>query len=213
MARLPGQYGNSNVPPMGSVTVRVFASHPLLSALYEHVVESAKGLKVVRDGEPFQVGVFDGTLVCLEAGLTLLRLKFSSMRPVLVWQACDERECLRLLFRGFCGLVTFDRYEGDLIPAVRAVANGELWFPTRAVQRWQRIRAERRMSGLEMTLTQRECKVLAFLFRRLSNKEIAEILHISERTVKFHVGNILEKLDMRSRDELSATWVPDLGLT
>ena len=47
---------------------------------------------------------------------------------------------------------------------------------------------------------------MELLLRRLSNKEIGSILHISERTVKFHVGNILTKLQVTSRRELSAMW-------
>ena len=70
-----------------------------------------------------------------------------------------------------------------------------------------------RGSALRLALTPREREVMEFLLRRLSNKEIAEILGISERTVKFHVGNILNKLHVNSRQELSAKSVPYFGLT
>ncbi|MFQ5926874.1 MAG: response regulator transcription factor [Terriglobia bacterium] len=167
---------------------------------------------MVREGEPFQVGVFDGELDCLEAGLTLVRLKFPSMRPLLVSFPCEEQECLRLLFRGIYGLVTYDRYESELPLAVRRLAGGQYWFPARVVKRWMRVGAERRAAGLGLPLTPREREVMEFLFRRFSNREIAGILRISEKTVKFHVGNILDKLHMTSREELSAKWVLDLGL-
>jgi DNA-binding NarL/FixJ family response regulator len=46
--------------------------------------------------------------------------------------------------------------------------------------------------------------VLKHLTRGRRNRQIAEDLHISEHTVKFHVENILDKLDVRSRGEAAA---------
>ncbi|MBI2956919.1 MAG: helix-turn-helix transcriptional regulator [Acidobacteria bacterium] len=76
-----------------------------------------------------------------------------------------------------------------------------------------RIDAARRASALRLSLTKRERQVMEFLLRRFSNKEIAEIIGISERTVKFHVSNILTKLQVNSRDELAAKWVPYFGIS
>ena len=55
------------------------------------------------------------------------------------------------------------------------------------------------------TLTEREQEVLGLLLRRLSNKEIATILRISVRTAKFHVGNILHKLNVTDREKLRSS--------
>ena len=49
------------------------------------------------------------------------------------------------------------------------------------------------------SLTAREGQVLQFLMRRLTNKEISNALSISERTVKYHVSNILSKLQLEDR--------------
>jgi DNA-binding CsgD family transcriptional regulator len=55
-----------------------------------------------------------------------------------------------------------------------------------------------------LPLTPRELEVMGFLREgHVSNKEIAVCLRISERTVKFHVGNILSKLRLASRQELT----------
>jgi DNA-binding NarL/FixJ family response regulator len=52
------------------------------------------------------------------------------------------------------------------------------------------------------SLTAREGQVLQLLFRRLTNKEIAYQLNISERTAKFHVSNVLRKLGIENRRNL-----------
>jgi DNA-binding NarL/FixJ family response regulator len=198
---------------MPQITIRVFASHPVAAGQYKRLLVAEPDISLPPEEDPFQVGIFDGESASVEAVLTLARLKFPTMRPVLVGFPCDDSECLRWLFRGVWGMVPYDRLEEELPRAVRQLAGGQLWFPAPVVIRWMRIDAARRSSALRLSLTQRERQVMEFLLRRFSNKEIAEILNISERTVKFHVSNILGKLQVTSREDLVAKWVPHLGLT
>ena len=201
---------------MGQVTstgIRVFASHPVAARQIKRLLGAEPDFTLVPDDEPFQVGVFDAESSSVDAVLTLARLKFTAMRPLLVAFPCDESECLRWLFRGVWGLVPYDRYEEELPRAVRLVAGGQFWFPSPVLIRWMQIDSARRASALRLSLTPRERQVMEFLLRRFSNKEIAEILNISERTAKFHVSNILGKLHVTSRQELAVKWVPRLGLT
>lgn len=197
---------------MAAISIRVFASHPVAAGQYTRLLAAQEDFRLLRDDEPLQVGVFDAESPSAEAVLTLARLKFSRMRPVLVAFPCNKNECLRWLFRGVWGLVNYDRYEEELPRAVRQVASGQLWFPAPVVIRWMRIDEARRSSALHLSLTPRERQIMEFLLRRFSNKEIAEILNISERTAKFHVSNILSKLQVTSRQELATGWVPRLGL-
>jgi len=60
-------------------------------------------------------------------------------------------------------------------------------------------------------LTSRECEVARFLSQGMSNREIAEKLFLSERTVENHVGNILTKLSFDSRAQV-AVWAVEKGL-
>lgn len=195
---------------MAPIIIRVFASHPVAGAQYTRVLTGERDFRLVSDEDPFQVGVFDGEAASAESVLTMNRLKFPSMRSLLLSFPCDENECVRWLFRGVWGLVTYDSYEEELARAVRHLAEGQLWFPAPVVVRWMQFDETRRASALHVSLTQREREVMEFLLRRLSNKEIGTILRISETTVKFHVGHIFKKLHVSSRQELSAKSVPHL---
>ena len=198
---------------MPPTTVRIFSSHPVAAEQYEKVLAAEKDLRLVRKEDPFQVGVFDSESASVEAVLTMARLRFPVMRPLLMAYPLDESECMRWLFRGAWGMVPFDRYERDLPRAVRRLAEGQLWFPAPVVMRWMRISEARRASAYRISLSKREKQVMELLLRRFSNKEIAEIVGVSERTVKFHVSNVLNKLQVNSREELTAKWVPYFGVT
>jgi DNA-binding NarL/FixJ family response regulator len=135
-----------------------------------------------------------------------MRLKNPSMRPLLVSSRRDEDECLRWIFRGVWGLVPYDECQEQLARAVRQVAEGQLWFAPSVIERWMQMTSPVATPWGTLPLTHRERQVMELLLRRMSNREIGAILRISERTVKFHVGNILTKLQVTSRRELSALW-------
>jgi DNA-binding NarL/FixJ family response regulator len=82
----------------------------------------------------------------------------------------------------------------DLIPALRAVAAGQKWIPREISTRL----ASRKLFD---ELTPRELQVLQELARGLANKEIGDVLKITEHTVKAHLKNILGKLHVADRTE------------
>ena len=105
----------------------------------------------------------------------------------------------------------------DLISSIRAIAVGEtLCSPKVAgflfTHIAQRARERERLQALNLThLTRREHEVIALIEGGLSNKEIAVRLQIELQTVKNHVHNILEKLQLDSRREV-ARYVREQGL-
>ena len=86
-----------------------------------------------------------------------------------------------------------------VVRAVRAISAGESAF--RSPQRGGRGASTERRTGPRQQLTDREIKVSAAARGRLSNQKIGERLLTSATTVKFHVSNIMRKLEVSRRAE------------
>jgi DNA-binding NarL/FixJ family response regulator len=104
----------------------------------------------------------------------------------------------RALQAGARGYVLKNAAGDKLIPALRAVAAGQQWIPKEIASRL----ASRKMFE---ELTPRELQVLQLLAKGLANKEIGEILNITEYTTKDHLKNILGKLQVADRTEAVTT--------
>jgi DNA-binding NarL/FixJ family response regulator len=88
----------------------------------------------------------------------------------------------------------------DLVDAVRAAGRGEPFLTASAQQTLIRDFLDR--GGQPVELTPREQEVVKLIAEAHTNKEIAEILHLSEKTVESHRARVLQKLGMRDRVEL-----------
>jgi DNA-binding NarL/FixJ family response regulator len=114
---------------------------------------------------------------------------------VLVLSAFDGDEDIHTaLAAGAQGYVLKSSSGEKLIPALRAVASGQRWIPQEVASRL----ATR--NGFE-ELTPREVQVLQKLAKGLANKEIADVLKITEHTAKDHLKSILGKLRVADRTE------------
>ena len=111
----------------------------------------------------------------------------------------DERYLFEALRAGAAGYVLKRAADQDLVDAVRAAVRGEPFLNADAQQALIREFLER---GEQPELTPREQEVVKLIAEAHTNKEIAEILHLSEKTVETHRGNVLQKLGMRDRVEL-----------
>ena len=111
----------------------------------------------------------------------------------------DESLVMRAVHAGAKGYVVKDVDTTELVRAIRAISMGESAFDSRsaaAVVRSLSGRAEP-----QQQLTDREVEVLRLLASGLSNSKIGETLFISATTAKFHVSNIMRKLEVSRRAE------------
>ncbi|MDD5094434.1 MAG: response regulator transcription factor [Dehalococcoidia bacterium] len=126
--------------------------------------------------------------------------------PVLVLTIHSEDEYIMgLIAAGAAGYLLKTSYSKQLVQAIRAVAEGEFVFDTIAYHTLLKNVAVRKPSSLRIFegqyLTPRETQVLQMAANSMSNKDIAEALDISVRTVKGHLVNIFGKLQVGSRTE------------
>jgi DNA-binding NarL/FixJ family response regulator len=118
--------------------------------------------------------------------------------------------CLCLVRGGVQGIVLRSGPPNDLVRAVRAVARGDGFLSPEFVVLLLAALRGGRSGRLQLPeqyvadLTARERDVLALVSRGMTNRQIATALLITEKTVKFHVSNLLAKLHSRTRGELIA---------
>ena len=206
----------------GGPTIRVLLAddHPALRVGLRVLLEHAPGVTVVGEAGNGQealaqiaglrpdVVVLDcqlpdmaGAEVAAEVrrqGLTARILALSAYR--------DEKYVRAMLAAGAVGYLLKDEAPAAIVSAVQAAARGQGWFSPAAIAQvagW--ARGERPQQA---GLTEREREVLHLVARGKTNKEIAIALGVAERTVEFHVGNVLGKLGVASRVE-AAVWAKE----
>lgn len=125
---------------------------------------------------------------------------------VLALSAHDDEEYIQgVLCHGAAGYLTKEEAIDEVVDAVRGVARGEEgWMSRRAVARMAVI-VRREGCQVDFNFTDREEDVLRLLMKGGTNKEMAKQLMVTERTVRFHLTNIYDKLGVTSRSE-AASW-------
>lgn len=131
-----------------------------------------------------------------------IRSQLPDTRVLMLSMHDDEHYLFEALKAGAAGYVLKREADQDLVSAVRAVGRGDA-FLTNAAQRsiirqWMAEGAR----GPAVALTAREEEVVKLIADAHTNARIAEILHLSEKTVESHRANVLRKLGMRDRVEL-----------
>jgi DNA-binding NarL/FixJ family response regulator len=204
------------------LTVCLLSPHPLVLSEFERLLAKASQFKVIskqlestlapdlRSVEPprAQVYVVDAHAARQATGALLANLmeRYPEARLIVVGEKHDEANCFSLLRLGVKGLLTYVEARDQLIRALPLVANGGFWVPRSVLSGFVDSILSgqgRRLKPDSVTnLSRREQEVLDSLLENLANKEIASKLNIAERTVKFHVSNLLSKFGVRRRADL-----------
>ena len=135
-----------------------------------------------------------------------LKLDFPDL-PVLMLSTYDNPTYVaRAVALGAAGYILKDAARDRLLNAIRKAATGESVWTREELRRVTGALATPRLNAnVEVPLTQRESEVLRQLALGLTNKEIAQALHISYETVKEHVQHILRKIGVTDRTQ-AAVW-------
>ena len=133
--------------------------------------------------------------------------------PILMFSYSDNPTYVaRAVAMGASGYLLKVCTRDELIHAIKTVAAGEnLWTRDELRRVTGALATPRFAADVEAVLTQRESEVLRQLACGLTNKQIAEALHISYETVKEHVQHVLRKLGVNDRTQ-AAVWAVRKGL-
>lgn len=118
----------------------------------------------------------------------------------------NEAYIIEVMQAGARGYLLKDSADVDLIRAVTAVANRKSFFSPTVAQvmsdDYMHQLAQRGITDRYETLSEREREVFQLVAEGRSNKEIAELLGVSQSTIDTHRGHIMEKLDLHSAAEI-----------
>ncbi|MFX4301578.1 response regulator [Alicyclobacillus tolerans] len=132
-------------------------------------------------------------------GLYMLRKLMDERNPpkVLVLSGHDEPKYIRTAFKlGASGYLYKTCSGKELVEAILQVSRGNLVFPREVLNTGRDA-----LFGNATELTARELEVLHLVAQGMSNKQIASHLYVSERTIHYHISNVLSKLRASSRVE------------
>jgi DNA-binding NarL/FixJ family response regulator len=204
------------------VSVCVLAAHPLVLAQVERILNvspqnSGARLSVVSGAQNAMprasVYVLDAAS-CANGAVVEVRHLLAEdpeAQVLVLGDGFNDEQAFELLHAGAKGLLTHEKMQEQLPKALATISSGGLWVWRRMLTRFVQALGGSRpprdvvVSG-EVRLSQRERQIASALCKNLTNKEIANELNISERTVKFHVSNLLSKFNVQRRSDLVMLW-------
>jgi DNA-binding NarL/FixJ family response regulator len=205
------------VPPVTRILVA--DDHPLVRSGLRKVLDARADLEVVaeaQDGreaveralrEDVHLAILDVSMPRLTGiqAAAELRRRRPELRVLMLSMHDSEQFLFEALKAGASGYVLKSGADTDIVDACRAAMRGESFLYPSAVTTLVRDYLDRGGRGEEQfdVLTPRELEVLKLIAEARTSKEIAQALVISVKTVDRHRQNILQKLGMRDRVELT----------
>ncbi len=205
--------------------------HKLFREGVKRILDMEEGFEVVAEGDDGQEAVdliesHSPDVVLMDINMPNIngveatrRLveRFPDIRVVILSIHDDEAYVTHAVQTGASGYLLKEMDADSLIEAVKVVADGGAYLHPKVtvnlLSEFRRIKTHGRDSGGEVgfkeveyrkplhILTRRECEVLQMLADGKSNRSIGEALYISEKTVKNHVSNILQKMNVNDRTQ------------
>lgn len=205
-----------------TITVVVAEDHNLVRLGIVHVLSHFDEIKIIGEAENGRVAVEqaaekDPDVILMDVGMPLLngleatraiKKRYPRTKVIALTGYDDERTIIQILQSGAEGYLLKTANSQELRHAIKAVAEGGTYFTAlvKEVTRGNSPEAIRAQGGVllasEDRLTTREREILQLVAEGKSHQQIAEILHISIRTVDTHRNNILRKLDLHDTASL-----------
>ncbi len=201
-----------------SIRILIADDHSLIRAGLHALLQATGDITVVgeaKDGLSVlaQVAALEPDIVLMDISLPGLsgieatrQLRLISPRTrVLALTVHEDEAMLREMLRaGAYGYILKRADDSELVKAIRFVSQGDMYiYPSLTSALVKDFSPHGKQErDTEPTLTLREIDVLLLLARGYTNRQIAEELHLSPRTVEGHRSNLVSKLGIKSRVEL-----------
>lgn len=200
------------------LTIQVITSHPLFTRAVEKILSHLRDFPVriwppaLNEAEALRppslprLFLLDACSLHTDLGPLAARCRAhspgSKFLGVFSPGNSSDAEKIRLFYWGMDGFVELHKtWQAELPQAIRSILKGQVWVPPEVLLAY--VKQVKALLDAQLlpghSLTAREGQVLQLLLRQSSNKDISSTLSISERTVKFHVSNILSKLQLEDR--------------
>lgn len=191
--------------PAAPIKVMIVDDHPLVRVGMATVINQQRDMTIVAvaEGGPRVVELFgehqpDVVLMDLrlrgESGARLtheIRCRFPAACVLIISNYDGDEDIHQALAAGAMGYLFKSVVEDELVDAIREVHAGRPYLPKGVAQRLH--------ENSEAHLTRREDEILDLLGKGLSNRELGQVLGISEDTIKTHLKSLFRKLDVSDR--------------
>jgi DNA-binding NarL/FixJ family response regulator len=196
--------------------ILVADDHGIVRAGIKLLLERQPGLEVVAEASDGVEAVEQALAVrpdlcILDVGMPRMtglqaareiRSHLPEARVLMLSMHDDEHYLFEALKAGASGYVLKREADQDLVGAVHAVGSGEAFLTNAAERSIIREWMDDGSKGPAIPLTPREEEVVKLIAEAYTNTQIAQILHLAEKTVESHRANVLRKLGMRDRVQL-----------
>lgn len=204
------------VDPAEPVRVFLLDDHEVVRRGLRDLLESAGGIVVAGEAGTAdealrripptrpRVAILDvrlpdgnGVEVCRE-----IRSAHPEVQCLILTSFTDDEALFQAIMAGAAGFLLKQVRGTDLVDAVRRVAAGQsLLDPAVTARVLERLRAPREDDERLARLTEQERRILDLIAEGLTNRQIAQRIHLAEKTVKNYVSNLLAKLGMERRTQ------------
>jgi DNA-binding NarL/FixJ family response regulator len=170
--------------------------------------DGAEAVAIARDVPELELAILDVSMprmTGLQAAAELTRRR-PDVRVLMLSMHDNEQYLFEALRAGACGYVLKSAADRDLVEACRAALRGEPFLYPSAIAALIRDYLDRARDGEDAQpdpLTPRELEVLKLIAEAHTSEQIAALLNVSRKTVERHRENILAKLGMRDRVQLT----------
>lgn len=171
--------------------------------------DGAEAIRLARELRP-DVVLMDLIMPVVDgiSATTTLRSELPDTEVIALTSVLEDASVVGAVRAGAIGYLLKNTEADELRRAIKAAAAGQVQLSPEAAVRLMR---EVRAPDSPETLTERETEVLRLVAQGMGNKQIAQVLHVGEKTVKTHVSNILAKLGVQSRTQ-AALYAVRIGL-